>query len=70
MPETFTDLKVRGLSEELLADLDRLFPERCPEQTMTERSIWIAAGKRQLVRFLHQQLKAAQHASHTHQLSL
>lgn len=47
-----TLLTVRGLSRELLDDLDALFPERCPETNAADRDIWFYAGKRALVRDL------------------
>ena len=40
------------LSAELVAALDRLFPERCPRPDQDERDIWMYAGKRELVRNL------------------
>ena len=40
------------LSAELVAALDRLFPERCPRPDQDERDIWMYAGKRDLVRAL------------------
>lgn len=52
-----TLLTVRGLSPELLDDLDRLFPERCPETDAADRDIWFYAGKRALVRDLRQALR-------------
>ena len=51
-----TLLTVRGLSPELLDDLDTLFPERCPETNAADRDIWFYAGKRALVRDLRQVL--------------
>lgn len=52
-----TLLTVRGLSPELLDDLDTLFPERCPETDAADRDIWFYAGKRALVRDLRQALR-------------
>lgn len=52
-----TLLTVRGLSPELLDDLDTLFPERCPETDTADRDIWFYAGKRALVRDLRQALR-------------
>lgn len=52
-----TLLTVRGLSPELLDDLDTLFPERCPETNVADRDIWFYAGKRALVRDLRQALR-------------
>ena len=52
-----TLLTVRGLSPELLDDLDTLCPERCPETDAADRDIWFYAGKRALVRDLRQALR-------------
>ncbi len=55
-----TLLAVRGLSPELLDDLETLFPERCPEMDSADRDIWFYAGKRALVRDLRQALQQQQ----------
>lgn len=44
--------KLPQLSLELVQQLDDMFPERCPDVTMSERDIWLYAGKRSLVRYL------------------
>lgn len=54
--DKLTLLTLRGLSTELLDDLERLFPERCPELDDSERFIWFYGGKRALVRALKQAL--------------
>ena len=41
---------------ELVAALDRLVPHRCPSLTMSEREVWLYAGKRALVDFLQAEL--------------
>ncbi|MET3601133.1 hypothetical protein [Martelella mangrovi] len=43
---------IPAISDELLSALDRRFPERCPDAETPDREIWMAAGKRHLVRFL------------------
>ena len=50
-------IKVAGLTKELLADLDKLFPEKTPEVNMDMKEIYIRIGQRSVVRFLHQQKK-------------
>lgn len=42
------NLDALPLSEELVAGLERLVPERCPSLDMTDRAIWFYAGKRAL----------------------
>lgn len=67
---SFIDLKINGLTEDTLNDLNRAFPERCPSITDSERQIWMYAGKRELVRFLQQQLKVSQSALYNQRLPL
>ena len=50
-------IKVAGLTKELLADLDKLFPEATPEIIMDMKEIYFRIGQRSVVRFLHQQKK-------------
>lgn len=40
------------LSEELVAGLEHLVPERCPAIDMSDRAIWLYSGKRALVKAL------------------
>ncbi|MCD7983737.1 MAG: hypothetical protein LUG19_05710 [Desulfovibrio sp.] len=40
------------ISKELVEWLEKTIPERCPDIMQTERSIWIYAGQRSLVRTL------------------
>ena len=47
-------MKVAGLTKELLADLDKLFPEKTPEVNMDMKEIYFRIGQRSVVRFLHQ----------------
>lgn len=46
------------ISSDLIRRLDQETPERCPSVTMSDREIWLYAGKRELVRGLLAQLKA------------
>ena len=43
--------------EALLRELDRRFPERCPDPKDSDREIWIEVGRRQVVRFLLKQFE-------------
>lgn len=38
--------------EDLLNELDRRFPDKCPDIRDSEREIWIKKGERRLVEFL------------------
>jgi hypothetical protein len=46
-------LKFPPISPELLKALDKAVPSRCPSLSETDREIWLYAGKRALVEFLH-----------------
>lgn len=39
-------------SEDLVAGLEHLVPERCPTIDMSDRAIWVYTGKRDLVKAL------------------
>jgi hypothetical protein len=39
-------------SYDLIDELDKLFPERCPDPEDSEREIWMKAGRRELIRSL------------------
>jgi len=41
-----------AFSSDLVAELDRLFPERSPSPDWPDRQIWIEVGKREVVRHL------------------
>lgn len=36
------------LSKELLQELDKLYPHRCPDPRDSERELWMKAGERRL----------------------
>lgn len=40
------------IPQDLLEELDKRFPERCPEPSWSEREIWMRTGERRVVRFL------------------
>lgn len=51
----FTGGAIEGLplyAVDLINDLDKLFPEKCPSVTMSDREIWMAAGQRSVVNHL------------------
>ncbi len=65
-----SELKIPSLSRDMLETLERAFPERCPRVNDTEREIWMYAGKRDLVRYLWQQLEVTERVGANHPLSL
>ncbi len=44
--------EVPAIDPVLVADLDRRFPDKCPDPKDTKREIWMKAGERRLVVFL------------------
>jgi hypothetical protein len=42
------------LSDELIGELNRRYPERTPETDWSDRDIWIRVGERRVVRFLNE----------------
>lgn len=46
-----------AISEALVLELDKLFPDRCPTLADPDRLIWVKAGQRAVVRFLQEKLK-------------
>ena len=45
------------IPQDLLDDLNRRYPERCPEADWSDRDIWLKAGERRVIRFLNEQFK-------------
>jgi hypothetical protein len=41
----------------LLEELDRRFPDKCPEISFTDREIWFYAGQRSVVRLLKEKFR-------------
>ena len=39
-------------AEDLINELDKMYPERCPDAETPERMIWMRSGQRELVRNL------------------
>lgn len=48
---------VPPISNELVEDLDKRFPEKCPGIEWTDRQIWFYAGQRAVVEFLKKAAK-------------
>jgi len=47
-------------AEELVKELDVIYPEKCPSPEDSSKDIWMYAGQRELVRVLVQRLKVTQ----------
>lgn len=50
--------KIPVYSVDLIKELDKLYPERSPEPSQSDREIWMAVGARRLVRALIAKVKA------------
>lgn len=61
------DLKLPTLSVELIALLDKVFPERCPSISDSDRQIWVAVGQRSVVNYLLSLLEAERESDQTDQ---
>lgn len=62
-----SDIKLPPISRELVAVLDALYPERCPDLDDSDRAIWVTVGQRQVVRFIMTQFALQQEMSrHLH----
>jgi hypothetical protein len=58
--------QVPPISAEVIAWLDRLYPEKCPDPKDTEREIWMKAGERRLVRHLRLQHNRQEETIYVH----
>ena len=54
---SFTDDKLPLVHADLVNELDRRFPHKCPDLSMNEKEIWFAYGQRSVVDFLADHLK-------------
>lgn len=52
-----TGIDLPSLDPVLLKKLDEKYPERCPNPAWDERKIWMEAGKREVVRYLLDQME-------------
>lgn len=50
-------MKIPFVPRELVAHLDRVYPDRCPDPSHSDRQIWMNAGARSVVSALQQWLK-------------
>ena len=48
---------IKTLSVDLINELDKQYPSKCPDPNDTERMIWIKAGQRMLVDNLLSRIK-------------
>ena len=48
------EIVLPALSQELINKLDKLFPDKCPLLTDTEREVWYKVGQRSVINYLQQ----------------
>jgi len=48
------EIVLPALSKSLIDKLDKLFPDKCPLLTDSDRDIWYKVGQRKVVEFLQQ----------------
>ena len=54
MNEAIEEIVLPALSQELINKLDKLFPDKCPLLTDTEREVWYKVGQRSVINYLQQ----------------
>lgn len=62
-PEFPPLLTLPATTAELLDQLDRLFPHRCPSVDQTDREIWLYAGQRALIDWMREQWRRTEAAT-------
>jgi hypothetical protein len=48
------EIVLPSLSKSLIEKLDKLFPDKCPLLTDTDREIWFKVGQRSVINYLQQ----------------
>ena len=48
------EIVLPALSKSLIDKLDKLFPDKCPLLTDTDREIWFKVGQRSVINYLQQ----------------
>ena len=48
------EIVLPALSQDLINKLDKLFPDKCPLLTDTDREIWYKVGQRSVIDYLQQ----------------
>ncbi len=49
--------QVPPIAAEVIAWLERLFPDRCPDPKDSEREVWMKSGEQRVIRKLRLELK-------------
>ena len=48
------EIVLPALSQELINKLDKLFPDKCPLLTDSDREVWFKVGQRSVINYLQQ----------------
>lgn len=48
------EIVLPALSQDLINKLDKLFPDKCPLLTDSEREVWYKVGQRSVINYLQQ----------------
>lgn len=56
-------MKLPVYSVDLIKELDAMYPDQCPDLSLSDREIWARAGQRSVVRFLLSLIKDNAEAS-------
>ena len=48
------EIVLPALSQDLINKLDKLFPDKCPLLTDTDREVWYKVGQRSVINYLQQ----------------
>lgn len=48
------EIVLPALSQELINKLDKLFPDKCPLLTDSDREVWYKVGQRSVINYLQQ----------------
>ena len=54
MNEAIDEIVLPALSQDLINKLDKLFPDKFPLLTYTEREVWYKVGQRSVINYLQQ----------------
>ena len=52
MVDLTKDIELPYKIEELIDILDQIYPEQCPDLSLSEKEIWFKSGQRSVVRWL------------------
>jgi hypothetical protein len=51
------DVNLPDLSTALVEALEKLFPDCCPDISLTDRQVWFAAGRADVIKYIREQYR-------------